>query len=81
MPRIVDRHQTFVESENWLWERIEADPTLLADTGFYYLGDGDWVKRWYCNGYLKKWERFDDPWLQNGSRSVNICYRIKVLIL
>ena len=41
MRRIVDRHQTLAESENWLRERIEADPASLADAGFYYLGDGD----------------------------------------
>ena len=53
MRRIVDRHRTFVESENWPRERIEADPKLLADARFYYLGDGDLVKCWYCNGGLK----------------------------
>ena len=63
MRRIVDHHQTFVESENWPSERIEADPTLLANAGFYCIGDGDWVKCWYCNDGLKNWDRFDDPWI------------------
>ena len=53
MRRTVDRDQTFVESENWPSERIETDPTLLADAGFYYLCDGDRMKCWYCNGGLK----------------------------
>ena len=66
MRRIVDRHQTFMESENWPGERIEADPTLMADAGFYYLGDSDRVKCWYCNGGLKNWERYDDPWMEHA---------------
>ena len=42
MRMIVDRHQTFVESANWSKKkkRIEADPMSIADSGFYYLGDG-----------------------------------------
>ena len=44
MRSIVDRHQTFIESENWPRERIAADPKLIADAGFYYLGDGDRTK-------------------------------------
>ena len=66
MRRIVDRHQTFMESENWPGERIEADPTLMADAGFYYLGDSDRVKCEYCNGGLKNWERYDDPWMEHA---------------
>ena len=75
MRSIGDRYQTFIESENWPRERIAADPKLVADAGFYYLGDGDRAKCWYCNGGLKNWERFDDSWIEtrNGSHSVNIC--------
>ena len=74
---IVDRHQTFVESENWPRERIVADPKLLADTGLYYLGDGDRVKCWYCNGGLKNLERFDDLWIEHA-KWLPLCeYRLK----
>ena len=48
------------------WEKIEADPTLIADDGFYFLGDVDGVKCWYCNRGLKNWERFDDPWTEHA---------------
>ena len=41
MRGIINRHQTFVESKNWHRERIAADPKLIADAGFYYLGDRD----------------------------------------
>ena len=63
MRRIVDRHQTF--TEYWPSERIEADLTLLADARFYYLGEGDWMKCWYCNDGFKNWDRFDNPWIEN----------------
>ena len=66
MRRIVDRHQTFTESENWPWERIEANQRLIVDAGFSYLGDNDRVKCWYCNGGLKIWERYDDPWMEHA---------------
>ena len=67
MRRIVDRHQAFTEFENWPRQKIEADPTLImADGGFYYLGDSGRVKCWYCNGGLKNWERYDDPWMEHA---------------
>ena len=64
MRSIGDRYETFVEY--WPRERVAADPKLIADAGFYYLGDGDRVKCWYCNGGLKNWERFDDPWIEHA---------------
>ena len=64
MRRIIDRHQSF--TEYWPSHRIEADTVLLADAGFYYLGEGDKVKCWYCNGGLKNWDRFDDPWIEHA---------------
>ena len=66
MRSIGDCYQTFIESENWPRERIAADPKLIADAEFYYLGDGDLAKCWYCNGGLKNWERFDDPWIERA---------------
>ena len=38
----------------------------MADAGFYYLGDSDRVKCGYCNGGLKNWERYDDPWMEHA---------------
>ena len=64
MRRIIDCHQSF--TEHWPSHRIEADTALLVDAGFYYLGEGDKVKCWYCNGGLKNWDRFDDPWIEHA---------------
>ena len=61
MRRVIDRHQTFIESENWPGERVEADPMLVADAGLYYRSDSDRVKCWYCNGGLTNWEWYDNP--------------------
>ena len=66
MRSIIDRHQKFIESENWPRKRFAADPKLIADAGFYYLVDGDRTKCWYCNGGLKNWEWFDDPWIKHA---------------
>ena len=68
MRSIIDHHLMFVESENWPRERIAANPKLIADAEFYYLGDGDLAKCWYCNGGLKNWERFEDPWMEHAKR-------------
>ena len=38
----------------------------MEDPGFYYLGDSDRVKCWYCYGGLKNWERSDDPRMEHA---------------
>jgi len=59
MCKAADRLQTFCDSQNWPTERKLASPFQLVATGFYYLGDRDRVKCWYCNGGLQNWERED----------------------
>ena len=53
--------ETFTELINWPGARIKATCREFADTGFYYLGDRDRVKCFYCNGGLKNWKPIDDP--------------------
>ncbi|CAK8686346.1 unnamed protein product [Clavelina lepadiformis] len=60
-----DRILSF-RDDNWPWDRINASPRTLADSGLYYLGDGDRVKCWYCGGGLQGWERNDDPWREHA---------------
>ena len=66
MRSIGDHYQTFTESENWPRERIAANHKLIADAEFYYLGDCDRAKCWYCNGGLKNWERFDNARIKHA---------------
>ena len=56
-----DRLKTFTKSINWLGARIKATCREFADAGFYYLGDRDAVKCFYCNDGVKNWELTDDP--------------------
>ena len=37
-----------------------STPFKFAVSGFYYLGDQDRVKCWYCNGGVKNWEKKND---------------------
>ena len=58
--------KTFHLTENWPNENIRATPFKIADAGFYYLGNKDSVKCWYCNGGLQNWERLDLPWEEHA---------------
>ena len=61
-----DRLETFTESINWPGARIKGTCHELAEAGFYYLGDRDRVKCFYCNGSLKNWELTDDPFQEHA---------------
>ena len=50
--------ETF-DSPNWPSDRITSTPFNFAASVFYYLGDQDRVKCWYCNGGIKNWENND----------------------
>ena len=53
-----DRLASFNQNFPQLW----ATPEQFASAGFFYLGIGDRVRCWYCNGCLRFWEYNDDPW-------------------
>ncbi|XP_060086634.1 baculoviral IAP repeat-containing protein 7 isoform X1 [Heteronotia binoei] len=44
----------------------QVPPELLARAGFFYTGDGDYVRCFYCDGALRNWERGDDPWMEHA---------------
>ena len=61
------RLQTFLDhSTVWPAHRIRASPQQIVDAGFFYLGNRDRVKCWYCNGGLQNWERDDVPWEEHA---------------
>ncbi|GBP45952.1 Apoptosis inhibitor IAP [Eumeta japonica] len=49
------------------WPRsMPQKPEDLADAGFFYTGQGDKTKCFYCDGGLKDWEDGDVPWEQHA---------------
>ncbi|XP_078525073.1 baculoviral IAP repeat-containing protein 7-B-like [Lissotriton helveticus] len=43
-----------------------VQPQKLAEAGFFYVGHGDHVKCFYCDGGLRNWEVDDDPLIQHA---------------
>ncbi|XP_054837585.1 baculoviral IAP repeat-containing protein 7 [Eublepharis macularius] len=43
-----------------------VSPELLARAGFFYTGEGDYVRCFHCDGALRNWERGDDPWMEHA---------------
>ncbi|XP_038673714.1 baculoviral IAP repeat-containing protein 2 isoform X3 [Scyliorhinus canicula] len=41
-------------------------PEQLSRAGFYYVGQNDDVKCFYCDGGLRSWEAGDDPWVEHA---------------
>ncbi|XP_052088836.1 baculoviral IAP repeat-containing protein 7-A-like isoform X2 [Mytilus californianus] len=56
----------FESFHNWPINR-ERRPTPgeLADAGFFYLGQGDSVKCFYCGGMLRHWGETDEVWAEH----------------
>ncbi|XP_039755147.1 baculoviral IAP repeat-containing protein 3 isoform X1 [Pararge aegeria] len=49
------------------WPRsMRQKPEELAEAGFFYTGQGDKTKCFYCDGGLKDWENDDVPWEQHA---------------
>ena len=65
MRKCAERLETFA-NPNWPADRIRATSFEIACAGFYYLGDKDRVKCFYCDGGLQNWERNDNPWFEHA---------------
>ncbi|CAK8672492.1 unnamed protein product [Clavelina lepadiformis] len=46
--------------------RVRATPRQIAKAGFFFLGERDRVKCWYCNGGLQNWDPDDEPWSEHA---------------
>ncbi|KAK3095682.1 hypothetical protein FSP39_017542 [Pinctada imbricata] len=46
--------------------QMKQTPEILTKSGFFYLGEGDKVKCFYCGGILWDWEEGDDPWEEHA---------------
>uniref|UniRef100_F6ZZT6 Baculoviral IAP repeat-containing protein 7 n=1 Tax=Ciona intestinalis TaxID=7719 RepID=F6ZZT6_CIOIN len=50
----------------WPARKVKASATHIAKAGFYFLGDRDRAKCWYCNGGLQNWDANDEPWVEHA---------------
>ncbi|XP_043944902.1 baculoviral IAP repeat-containing protein 7 [Protopterus annectens] len=49
------------------WPQYAAvQPEQLATAGFFYTGQSDNVKCFFCDGGLRNWETGDDPWREHA---------------
>ena len=62
------RLETFKPTPTVRWprERLRAGINEVTNAGFFYLGERDRVKCWYCNGGLQNWDYEDDPWTEHA---------------
>ncbi|XP_039264623.2 baculoviral IAP repeat-containing protein 7-like [Styela clava] len=51
--------------DNWP-ERTRATKEQIAKAGFFYLGQSDKTKCFYCNGGLQNWDPNDEPWTEHA---------------
>ena len=61
----LDRLQTFKAPNIWL-HHILATLNELEDVGFFYLGENDRVKCFYCNGGLRNWKSDERSWEEHA---------------
>ncbi|XP_063634925.1 death-associated inhibitor of apoptosis 1-like [Cydia splendana] len=57
---------------------MKQKPEELAEAGFYYTGQSDKTKCFYCDGGLKDWEEDDVPWEQHA-RWFNRCAYVQLV--
>nr|XP_026695219.1 zinc finger protein isoform X1 [Ciona intestinalis]XP_026695220.1 zinc finger protein isoform X1 [Ciona intestinalis] len=50
----------------WPKNKTQATIQQIAKAGFFYLGERDRVKCWYCNGGLQNWDPDDEPWTEHA---------------
>lgn len=44
---------------------MSVSPTILAETGFYYIGPGDRVKCYFCYVEISQWSDGDDEVIEH----------------
>ncbi|XP_061167588.1 baculoviral IAP repeat-containing protein 3-like [Saccostrea echinata] len=47
------------------WNHYQPADTM-AKAGFFYTGNGDNVRCFFCGNGLENWEREDDPWVEHA---------------
>ncbi|XP_046403099.1 death-associated inhibitor of apoptosis 2-like [Ischnura elegans] len=81
-----DRGSTFLRSfgaqrdstMGWPSSRVKQTPKALAEAGFFYAGQADQVRCFYCDGGLWDWQEEDDPWVEHVRWFPNCAYVLLV---
>ncbi|NWW37462.1 BIR7B protein, partial [Panurus biarmicus] len=64
-PEMVTEEMRLATFENWP-QNSNMHPEQLARAGFFYTGQGDVVRCFYCDGGVRSWSFGDDPWSEHA---------------
>ncbi|NWZ26538.1 BIR7B protein, partial [Asarcornis scutulata] len=64
-PEMVTEEMRLSTFQNWP-QSSEMHPEQLARAGYFYTGQGDVVRCYYCNGSVRNWAVGDDPWREHA---------------
>ncbi|NXR35912.1 BIR7B protein, partial [Zosterops hypoxanthus] len=64
-PEMVTEEMRLSTFENWP-QNSNMHPEQLARAGFFYTGQGDVVRCFYCDGGVRSWSIGDDPWREHA---------------
>ncbi|XP_064888411.1 baculoviral IAP repeat-containing protein 7 isoform X1 [Columba livia] len=64
-PEMVTEEMRLSTFRNWP-QYSDMHPEQLARAGFFYTGQGDVVKCFYCDGAVRNWSFRDDPWREHA---------------
>ncbi|NXW87293.1 BIR7B protein, partial [Alopecoenas beccarii] len=64
-PEMVTEEMRLTTFRNWP-QYIDVHPEQLARAGFFYTGQGDVVRCFYCDGAVRNWSFRDDPWREHA---------------
>ncbi|NXK62497.1 BIR7B protein, partial [Sylvietta virens] len=64
-PEMVTEEMRLSTFENWP-QNSNMHPEQLARAGFFYTGQGDVVRCFYCDGGVRSWSFGDDPWREHA---------------
>ncbi|NXC49616.1 BIR7B protein, partial [Penelope pileata] len=64
-PEMVTEEMRLSTFQNWP-QYTEMRPEQLARAGFFYTGEDDVVRCFYCDGGMRNWAFGDDPWREHA---------------
>ncbi|NXL27181.1 BIR7B protein, partial [Glaucidium brasilianum] len=64
-PEMVTEEMRLSTFQSWP-QYTDMNPEQLARAGFFYTGQGDVVRCFYCDGGVRNWSFGDDPWREHA---------------